>query len=106
MIIHRPHRGGLAESMAEAREFNSLGECLINLIEEFNQEYPFEVTLDDVIIKPYGNGDKRVGWHDSFMICCVPYSLVNDKNGYITYFGDKYEHPLELFGFFSTDYDK
>lgn len=105
MIIHRPHRGGLDEAMAEAREFNSLKECLLTLIKEFNQEYLFEITLDDIVITPYGKGDERIGWHDLFMICCVPYDRVNDKDGYLKYYGDKYNHPLQLFGFISTDYE-
>ena len=106
MIIHRPHRGGLEKSMAEAREFNSLGECINTLISEFNSNYGdcFEVTPEDICICPYGEGDNRIGWKDLFMICCVPYNIVNDKEGYERYFGGRSNCPQQFFGFISTDY--
>ena len=105
-IIHRPHRGTLKEAINEAREFSSLGECLQTLINEFNNsQILFHIKIEDIIIIPYGK-DMRVGWKDNFMICCVPYNRVSDKKGYIAYYGDKYDNPLQLFGTFSTDYIK
>ena len=105
MVIHRPHRGSLDAAMAEAREFKSLKECLETLIKEHNMKARnFTVSINDICIMSYGQ-DERVGWRDMFIICCVPYSEVKDKKGYLTYYGDKYDHPLQLFGFISTDYE-
>lgn len=106
MIMHRPHRGGLIESMHESREFKSLKECLETLIEEFNKKHSdiFTITTNDICIMPYGD-DKRVCWNDMFMICIVPYSMVKDKKGYELFFNGIYDHLLQLFGFFTTDYE-
>jgi len=102
MILHRPHRGSLAESMKEAREFTSLKECIETLIKEHNELCPvFNVTMEDIVIAPYGSDD-RVGWDDMFMICCVPYFEVRDKDGYIKFYGGQYNHNLQLFGMFTT----
>ena len=107
MIIHRPHRGGLIEAMNEAREFKSLGDCIKTLIQEHNKKGIFHIYEKDVYLIPYGlEGDDRIGWEDEFMICCAPYSLVKDKRGYELYYGGRYEHPLQLFGFVSTNYLK
>lgn len=107
MIIHRPHRGGLYEAMAESREFKSLKECLETLIEEFNEKHSglFTITTNDICIMPYGD-DKRVCWNDMFVICIVPYSMVKDKKGYERFFTKTYDIPLHFLGFISTDYDK
>ena len=105
MIMHRPHRGGLSEAIKEAREFESLGECINTLIQEHNSLYSFQVVDSDIYLIPYDlNGDNRIGWKDVFMICCAPYSLVKDKHGYELYYGGRYEHPIQLFGFISTNY--
>lgn len=105
MIMHRPHRSTLDASMKEMREFESLYECLETLIAEHNGKYPFQLTMGDIVIAPYGH-DERVGWHDMFLICCVPYNAVNDKEGYEIYYGGKYDHPLQLFGMFTTNYER
>jgi hypothetical protein len=106
MIIHRPHRGGLNEAMKETRQFTSLGECINTLIQEHNNSHPFfKLSESDIYLIPYGlNGDDRIGWKDTFMICCAPYDLVKDRRGYELYYGGKYNHPLQLFGFISTDF--
>ena len=106
MIIHRPHRGGLYEAMAESREFKSLKECLDTLVLEFNERNSeiFTITTNDICIQQYYS-DERVCWHDMFMICIVPYSMVRDKKGYELFFNGIYDHPLQLFGFFTTDYE-
>lgn len=103
--MHRPHRGSLDAAMKEVREFKSLYECLCTLIVEHNARYLFHLRILDIVIIPYGS-DKRVGWHDMFMICCVPYKDVEDKEGYEEYYGGQFDYPLELFGMFTTDYEK
>lgn len=105
MIIHRPHRGGLQEAMSEAREFNSLGECINTLINEHNKKHGdyFEVTPEDVCLISYSE-DHRIGWKDQFIICCLPYSSIRDKKGYERYFDGRYDYPQEIFGFISTNY--
>lgn len=108
MIIYRPPVGSLDKAMEQAREFKSLKKCLITLLDEHEQKlgHIFHITLNDISIEFYSLHDKRVGWNDMFAICCKPYKDVQDKKGYLQYYGDKYDHPLMLFGFFSTDYDK
>jgi len=105
MIIHIPHRGELQEAMSEAREFNSLGECINTLIDEHNKEYGdyFEVTSADICLMPRGE-DRRIGWKDQFIISCLPYNSVRNKKGYERYFGGRYDYPQEFFGYISTDY--
>lgn len=106
MIMHRPHRVGLIESMQEAREFKSLKECLDTLVLEFNERNSeiFTITTNDICIQQYYS-DERVCWHDMFIICILPYSIVKDKDGYERFFNGKYEHTLQLLGFFTTDYE-
>lgn len=70
MIIHSLHRGELEQSIAETREFNSLKECLSILIEEHNKCMSFKITMDDIYIVPYGDGDNRVGWNDIYNLLC------------------------------------
>lgn len=103
MILHRPHRGGLAEAMKEMREFESLGELIDTIVAEHNYSIDwFQITPDDLCIIKYGNGDDRIGWEDVFMICMKPYNSVNDKEGYFNYWHGKYDHELQFGGFFTT----
>ena len=57
MIIYRPHKGGLAESMRGARQFNTEHEMKQYIYEEYKKycegigmnSAPFEI--DDIVIK-------------------------------------------------------
>ena len=103
--MHRFHRGFLEESMKTRREFKSLGECLEILIAEHNELFPwFQISTRDIVIVPYGDDD-RIGWNDCFLLCCVGYYEVSDKEGYLKYFGGMtYMHPVQILGMVSTDY--
>ena len=106
MVIHRPHRGGLSEAMAEKREFDSIEECINTLIKEFNAKYSyiFHLIRDDICVLPYDDYDERIGWRNVKIICCVSYDSVHDKKGYESFFGGKYYNPQQIFGFVSSDY--
>jgi hypothetical protein len=91
--------------MAEAREFNSLTQCLETLISEFNDKYSlFQIQYNDIQLIPYGDDD-RINWQDTFMICCVPYEAVTDKEGYVKWFGNKYSIPQQMLGFVALNYN-
>lgn len=107
MIIHRPHRGGLYEAMAESREFETIEDCINTLVSEFNESHGniFTVSTDDILVYDYGS-DMRVGWKNQFMLCIKPYCEVKDKPGYERYFIKAYDTPFQFLGFISTDYDK
>lgn len=100
-VIYRPHRGGLEESMKEAREFNSFEELQKYIVKNMEQF----IKLNECEIVPGGHpvNDKRVGWQDSDYICIDGYSNVRDKESYELYFGDRYEYP-QCIGMFATKY--
>ena len=72
MIIYRPHRGGLAESLAEAQTFNTVEEMKQYIVKHWVTAFdvaPF--SIDDLVIdfdKP-GVNDARCGWKDARHIC-------------------------------------
>lgn len=41
MVIYRPHRGGLKEAMAEAKEFNSIDEMKRYICDKHNRSIPW-----------------------------------------------------------------
>lgn len=92
-IIFRPHRGGLADAMAERKEFETLEEMKQYIVEQHSDERgkPFGtediVTNDDTICN-----DVRIGWRDNRYVCIKRY-------------GNKiYEIP-QCIGMMATDYD-
>lgn len=104
MIIYRPHKGGLAESLAEAREFETEEEMKRHIYEHHKTFYrelgyenaPFEV--DDIEIdweRPIE--DERIGWHDSMYVCAKRYG----GRDYIKEFG-----ASQCIGMCATDYEK
>lgn len=46
MIVYRPHRGTLADAMAEAKEFNTELEMKKYIVEQWNDYF----SIDDVVI--------------------------------------------------------
>lgn len=80
MIIYRPHRGGLSESMQEAKEFNTEEEMKQYIYEEHKRYFteigfdsaPFEI--EDIVIKEdTAINDTRTGWHDTMYVCVKRY---------------------------------
>lgn len=102
MIIYRPHRGGLAEAMQEAKEFNTEEEMKQYIYEEYwgyfkslGYSYaPFGIE-DIVINKDTTGNDDRIGWRDSTYVCVKRYG---DEN-----YMDKYGYP-QCIGMCATDY--
>ena len=75
MIIFRPHRGILADALAEAKEFNSIEEMKEYILQDWtdwflkfgNKDKPFQ--LDDIVIDDQPIDDERCGWHDCRYVC-------------------------------------
>ncbi len=76
MVIFRHHKGGLAESMATAVEFNNFDELKAYIAEyykKFYKELGYKtepISLEDVVIeKDEKCDDERTGWHDTMYVC-------------------------------------
>lgn len=75
MIIFRPHRGSLADSLEEAREFDTVGEMKKYIVDDWKKHFdliglksePF--GLDDIVIDEESVDDDRCGWHDCRYVC-------------------------------------
>lgn len=59
MVKYRPHRGGLAEAMAEAKEFETVEEMIKHICVEDDF---FRIRPEDVIIGDPEGDDLRVNW--------------------------------------------
>lgn len=67
-ILYRPHCGGLAEAMAEVKEFSTLKEMfeyIVKEAEELHDRAPF--GIDDLSIR-YCGYDRRIDW-DTCLVC-------------------------------------
>ena len=62
MILYRPHRGGLAESMAECRRFENIDQMKKHVVEEWSFDGYEMMAEDDIIIGEVLGDDNRVGW--------------------------------------------
>lgn len=73
MIIFRPHRGSLAEAMAEAKEFNNVEEMKEYIVNQWNEGWKGEkklFTAEDIVINEDSEvNDERIGWEDSKYVC-------------------------------------
>lgn len=92
MVIYRPHRGGLEEAMAEAREFSS-GEEMLDFIvaEHTDAERGPAFSLNDLVIGSEARHDPRTGWHDTRYVCTR------------RYYGERFDPPAPI-GFCAEDY--
>ena len=66
MIIYRPHRGTLADAMAEAKEFPSETE-----MKQFIA-YLWDVPPENIVLRDPID-DNRNGWHDTRYVCICNY---------------------------------
>lgn len=104
MIIYRPHRGGLAEAMAEAKEFQTEEEMKQHICKHHKAYFldlgypnaPFEIE-DIVIDKDNPHEDNRIGWNDAMYVYVKRYGNEN----YIK----KYGTP-QYIGMCATDYER
>jgi hypothetical protein len=69
MTKYRPHRGGLAESMAEVIDVKTLDELITAMSRGLLNWYPKNKlpTAANVTIEPYCK-DERIGW-DTYIVC-------------------------------------
>ena len=96
MIIYRPHRGGLRESMAEAREFESVEAMKEYIVQQHtDEELGKAFDIDDIVIGTIQGYDYRIGWKDERMVCTKRYYFEN--------YMDKYG-ATQCIGVCSTDY--
>lgn len=96
MVIYRPHRGGLAESMDEAvqfEDFNSMKEYIVKRNCEIWGKPMFSV--DDIVIDEEISPDDRIGWEDVRYVCVKRYGNEN--------FIKKYGCP-QCIGYCATKY--
>lgn len=94
MIIYRPHRGGFAESMAEAREFNSRDEMFRHIVAQHTYpDYGLAFALEDLVLDDRTVDDPRNGWHDTRHVCAR------------RYFSEVYEYP-QCVGMCAENYEK
>lgn len=63
MILYRPHRGGLSESMREVRTIKTFPELVRAMRAEVERWYPIDElpTEENTKLEPYGYDD-RIGW--------------------------------------------
>ena len=81
-ILYRPHRGGLAESMAEMKVFHTLEEMKASLVDNSMMVWgkpAFEA--EDLSLSEILGDDNRVGWKN------VQYVLTK------RFANEIYEHP-------------
>ena len=102
MVIYRPHRGGLSESLALAKEFETFEDMKKYIYQtewdnfvDIGLPAPFEIE-DIVIDESKKRDDERCGWHDTMYVC-------------VKRFGDEdymkeYGTP-QCIGMCATDYD-
>ena len=92
MIIYRPHRGRLAESLAEAKEFETEEEMKYHIMRQYRdyaggmlkmehnyidvnpRDIPRYIDnplfdLEDIVIGNDVSDDERCGWHDTRYVC-------------------------------------
>lgn len=94
MIIYRPHKGGLAEAMAEAKEFETEEE----MKQYISEQYLKFVSPEDIVIEEHSTiDDDCCGWHDTKDVCIKR----NGEENYI----EKYGCP-QCIGFYATDYER
>lgn len=72
MIIYRPHRGGLAESLSEAQMFTDTASLKKYILDKWNGMLGFSLFDEQDIVlnedKP-GYADERCGWMDVRHVC-------------------------------------
>lgn len=96
MVIYRPHRGGLAESMAEAREFEDFEAMKRYIVEESAYYWGKPAfAISDIVIDGEQISDNRIGWKDERNVCVK------------RYFGEDYMEKYgcpQCIGMCATDY--
>lgn len=72
MVIFRPHRGGLDESLRDAVMFDNTDTMKRHIVRQWNDVLGFELFgIDDIVLnedKP-GVNDERCRWIDTRYVC-------------------------------------
>ena len=75
MIMYRPHRGSLADAMADAREFENeheMKEYIWSVWNELPETFSAgdqAFSLDDIVIGEVLGDDERIGWKNVRHVC-------------------------------------
>jgi hypothetical protein len=80
MIQFRPHRGGLAEAMAEMVEVDGYA----GLVEHLRRTHPNfgpPFNPEGISVKPYGGDDNRIGWKNVHMVTQEGWGPIGFTNG-------------------------
>lgn len=95
MIKFRPHRGGLAESLAETKVFNTIEEMedyirsndKLGVIDYFskhrNSLMPEDIRDKEISIDKEVHFDKRCNWYTQHVLCygnCIGMCDLSDNN--------------------------
>jgi phosphoribosyl 1,2-cyclic phosphodiesterase len=80
---YRPHRGSLADAMAEMAEIEPTREALIRHVRSELQEFPTIRNFHEqhLRIKPYGCDDDRIGWKDVHVVTLDGYGVMGFCEG-------------------------
>ena len=74
MVIYRPHRGGLAESMAEAVQFDDFNSMKEYIVKKDGEVWGKPMlSVDDIVIDEEISSDERIGWKDVRYVCTKRY---------------------------------
>lgn len=75
MIIYRPEKELLADSMVEAVEFKSANDMIKHIVKVANSTSSGKENLseNDIIITSVAKRDPRAGWWDSMNVCTKRY---------------------------------
>lgn len=100
MVIYRPHRGGIAEAIAEAKEFENIEGMKEYILEcrtkNTSHSYkPFEIS--DIVIDEDSHDEDRIGWRNVHHVCVK--RLGNED------YMKEYGRP-QCIGMCSEDYNK
>ena len=70
MLIYRPHRGSLAEAMAEAKTFNSFDEIKEYVANKWNSVWGYNILKqNDIVLDEESHNDDRIGWKNVRYLC-------------------------------------
>lgn len=70
MIKYRPHRGSLADAMAEAREFATIEEMKTHIWNCWNgKDGVVWFDMEDIVIGEILGDDSRIGWKNVRHVC-------------------------------------
>lgn len=86
----RPHRGGLAEAMAEKRTFESFDDLLMHLRDDWSE---WHATIHNVTAEPYAY-DERINWDTYIVSGEIRYTMKDKQRVEKTVFGFTNGNPF------------